>query len=115
MRSPPRMMVSRPLCWKTICASSSTDTQTRASKWLFKVPHGVFMKHPQLRLDECLFKVLSQEFEDVEAVIKDIEDNHQETFSKYEGFKKIRFQNTFAYLKHSLPYHGIRRERTWAP
>ena len=88
-----------------LCKFFDRYANESVQRWLFKVPHGVFMKHPQLRLDECLFKVLSQEFEDVEAVIKDIEDNHQETFSKYEGFKKIRFQNTFAYLKHSLPYH----------
>lgn len=93
------------------------DVYANASvlRWLYKLPHGVFMKHPQLRLDECSFKVLSQRLTDVESVLSDIEERHRPRraeegqagleYPGYEGFKKIRFRNTFSYLKHALPFY----------
>lgn len=73
-------------------------------RWLSRLPQEVFMQHPLLRLDECSFKILSQELAYVEAVVEDIEGTKEESSRRYEGFKKTRFHNTLTYLKHTLPY-----------
>jgi LuxR family maltose regulon positive regulatory protein len=57
-----------------------------------------------LRLDECSFKILSQELAYVEAVVKDIESTKGEASRRYGGFKKTRFHDTLTYLKYTLPY-----------
>jgi LuxR family maltose regulon positive regulatory protein len=73
-------------------------------RWLLRLPQEVFMQHPLLRLDECSFKILSQELAYVEAVVEDIEGTKEESSRRYGGFKKTRFHNTLTYLKHTLPY-----------
>lgn len=74
-------------------------------RWLSRLPQRVFMERPLLQLDECSFKILSQELADVKAVIEDIDRTKEEVYKGYGEFKKSRFQNTLTYLKHTLPYY----------
>lgn len=76
-----------------------------ARRWISKVPHHMIMQRTLLRLYDCTFKVLSQEMEDLEAVISDIDGQQEEAFKRYKGFKKRLCRNTFYYLKYRLPYY----------
>lgn len=74
-------------------------------RWLSKLPYGIFMERPLLRLDECSLKVVSHQLEDVQATITNLENQQAEITGRYDGIKKTRFRNTLAYLKYTLPYH----------
>ena len=44
-----------------------------ALRWISKLPHPILMQRTLLRLDECTFKVLSQQLGELEAVLHEIE------------------------------------------
>jgi LuxR family transcriptional regulator, maltose regulon positive regulatory protein len=73
-------------------------------RWLSRLPYGIFMQRPLLRLDECSLKVLSGDLKEVRAIVAHLE-SQREGIHLYDGFKKTRFQNTLAYFKYTLPYH----------
>jgi LuxR family transcriptional regulator, maltose regulon positive regulatory protein len=74
-------------------------------RWLSRLPYGIFMERPLLRLDECSLKVLSGDLTEVRATIAHLESQQLDGIYLHDGLKKTRFRNTLAYFKYTLPYH----------
>lgn len=73
-------------------------------RWLSKLPHDISINRPLLRLHTCGKKMETFQLEDVEAVIKDIENHQEEMFERYEGRQKTLCMDSFIYMK-SILYH----------
>ena len=86
-----------------LCKFFDRYSPASVPRWLAKLPRNVFMRHPQLRLDECSFKVLSEQLGDVARALDEID---QEEVTGYQGFKEIRFHNNYTYLKYALPSYS---------
>jgi LuxR family maltose regulon positive regulatory protein len=76
-----------------------------AVRWLSSLPSEVFLRHPLLRLNQHAHKIPSLELEDIELVLKDIEDNYETALARYEGANKTRFEGTFTFMKYVLPFY----------
>ena len=76
-----------------------------ARRWLSRLPREIFMNHPLLRLNECAHKIPALELDDIEAVLKDIEDDYERAVGRYEGAKKSRFEDNFTFLKYFIPFY----------
>ena len=83
------------------------DQYGRASgvTWLARLPQKIAARHPLLQLHECHIKMESFQLTEVEAIVRDIERDETEAFSRYEGAKKEFALDLFTYVKNALRYY----------
>lgn len=75
-----------------------------ALRWFSMLPRHILAKYPLLGLQECWAKIPSLDVVGFEAIMKDVQDNLDETLARYKGVKRRLFLDYFFFLKHMLAY-----------
>lgn len=77
-------------------------------RWLPKLPVNIFMERMLLRLHDAGMKFETFQTEDVGALVRDIERDRENAFSRYSGHKKRLCEDLFNYA--SLVLHHFYRD-----